>query len=94
MYHKNFKEFFDNQIQNAKTIVLSRTQKASDEKIEEVVHLLHHLNEEANYIISDWDELTSAQILEAMDQSEEVEEECCCCGHHHHEHHHGEHHHG
>ena len=83
MYHKNFKEFFDNQIENAKTIVLSRTQKASAEKLEEVVHMLHHINEEANYIISDWDELTSGQILEAMDA---IEEEHCCCGHHHHEH--------
>ena len=40
MYHKNFKEFFDNQIENAKTIVLSRTQNASDEKLEEVVHMI------------------------------------------------------
>ena len=82
MYHKNFKEFFDNQIENAKTIVLSRSQKASAEKIEEVIHMLHHINEEANYIISDWDELTSRQILEAMDA---IEEECCCGHHHEHE---------
>ena len=87
MYHKNFKEFFDNQIENAKTIVLSRTQNASDEKLEEVVHMIHHINEDANYIISDWDELTSGQILEAMDATVEVEEECCCCGHHHDHHH-------
>ena len=88
MYHKNFKEFFDNQIENAKTIVLSRTQKASAEKLEEVVHMIHHINKDANYIISDWDELTSGQILEAMDAIEEVEEECCCCGHHHDHHEH------
>lgn len=97
MYHKNFKEFFDNQIENAKTIILSRTQKASDEKIEEVVHMLHHINEDANYIISDWDELTDSQILEAMDATKE-----CCCAHHHehdehcccheHNHHHEEEH--
>ena len=92
MYHKNFKEFFDNQIESAKVVILSRTQKASGEKIEEVVHLIHELNPEAQCIISDWDDLSDHQILEVMDEQfahhheehhHEHEEECCCGGHHH-----------
>lgn len=102
MYHKNFKEFFDNQIEHAKTVILSRTQKASHEKIEDVVHMIHELNPHAKCIISDWDELTDHQILEVMDEHHEChchdhhEEECCCehehhdheceCEHHHHDH--------
>ena len=91
MYHKNFKEFFDNQIEHAKTVILSRTQKASHEKIEDVVHMIHELNPHAKCIISDWDELTDHQILEVMDEHHECHchehhEEECCCGHDHHEH--------
>lgn len=81
MYHKNFKEFFDNQIENARVVVLSRTQNAPAEKVEEVVHLIHELNEKATCMIADWNELRAEQILEVMDQHE------CCCGHHHDDHH-------
>lgn len=98
MYHKNFKEFFDNQIEHAKTVILSRTQKASHEKIEDVVHMIHELNPHAQCIISDWDELTDHQILEVIDKHHECHcccgedhececdhdhEEHCCCGHDH-----------
>lgn len=81
MYHKNFKEFFDNQIENARVVVLSRTQNAPAEKVEEVVHLIHELNEKATCMIADWNELRAEQILEVIDQHE------CCCGHHHDDHH-------
>lgn len=106
MYHKNFKEFFDNQITYAKTVILSRTKQAKDEKVEEVVHLIHELNPHAKCVISDWDELTDHQILDVMDEQHEhhhhhdEEHECCghhheeeeheCCGHHHHGHHHAD----
>ena len=90
MYHKNFKEFFDNQIEHAKTVILSRSQKASHEKIEDVVHMIHELNPHAKCIISDWDELTDHQILEVMDEHHECHchhhEEECCCEHEHDEH--------
>lgn len=96
MYHKNFKEFFDNQIEYAKTVILSRTQDVSDEKVEEVVHMIHEFNPNAKCIISDWNELSDHQILEVMDElPKEEEHHCChhheeeheCCGHHHDEEH-------
>ena len=96
MYHKNFKEFFDNQIEYAKTVILSRTQDVSDEKVEEVGHMIHEFNSNAKWIISDWNELSDHQILEVMDEiPKEEEHHCChhheeeheCCGHHHEEEH-------
>lgn len=91
MYHKNFKEFFDNQIEYAKTVVLSRTQNADDEKIEEVVHMIREHNPHAKCVISSWDELSDHQLLEVMDEHHHEhhheEEHECCCGHHHEENH-------
>ena len=95
MYNKNFKEFFQDQIEAARTVVLSRTQNASDEKIEEVVHMLKELNEDATYVIAPWEEVTSAQLREVMEVQQDHEEEHhhehegCCCGHDH-EHEEGE----
>lgn len=88
MYHKNFKEFFDNQIEYAKTIVFSRTKQANASKIEEAVHLIHELNDHAKCIVTDWDELSDAQILEVMEEehTHEHHEEECCCSHYHHDH--------
>ncbi|MGN1344985.1 MAG: CobW family GTP-binding protein [Traorella sp.] len=86
MYHKNFKEFFDNQIESAKLVILSRSQNASGEKIEEVVHLIHELNPHAKCIITPWEELSDHQILEVMNEKHEhhhEHDEECCCGHHH-----------
>lgn len=86
MYHKNFKEFFDNQIEAAKTVILSRTKNADSEKIENTVHLIHELNPHASCIIADWDELSDHQILEAIEPHHEDHNHECCCGHDHDEH--------
>jgi len=95
MYMKNFGEFFNNQIEHAGTIVLSRTQSMTDEKLEECVGLLREHNAHATMITTPWDELDGKQILAAMHHEELVMEEHhhhehhgeCCCGHdHHHEH--------
>ena len=107
MYMKNFGEFFNNQIEHAGTIVLSRTQLVTDAKLEECVAMLKERNEKATIITTPWDQLNGAQILAAMkhtelDMSEHhghhhhhehgEECECGCHGHHeHHEHHHHEH---
>ena len=106
MYMKNFGEFFNNQIENADTIVLSRTQSVSDKKLEEAVALLRTKNETAAIITTPWDVLSGNIILEAMNRKNALAEEllheeeiCPECGHHHdheHEHHHDhdhEHHH-
>ena len=107
MYMKNFGEFFNNQIEYADTIVLSRTQSVSDSKLEEAVALLRTKNENAAIITTPWDVLSGNIILEAMNKRNSLAEElmheeevCPECGHHHHdeecgcEHHHEhEHHH-
>ena len=104
MYMKNFGEFFNNQIEYAKTIILSRTQNCSEAKLEEAVKLIREHNDKAVLVTTPWDELTGETILKAMEEHSDFEEElleaagiCPECGHHHHEgeecHHDHEHHH-
>ena len=98
MYMKNFGEFFNNQIENAKTIVLSRTQNMKEEKLRDCVALLKEHNDTATVITTPWEELNGKQVVEAMEKQESFAEELakevvssCCCGHDHdHEHHHHE----
>ena len=103
MYLKNFGEFFCNQVENARAIILSRSQDASEEKLAETIELIRGLNSEANIITTPWDLLEGKQILYAMENakllSKELEdehkkahhhhhdEECCCHDHEHHHHH-------
>ena len=103
MYMKNFGEFFNNQIESAKTIVLSRTQNMTMDKLDKCVSAIKEHNEDAVIITTPWDELEGTQILKAMEQEHSLlddilaEEICPECGHHHHDHdccgHHEEHHH-
>ncbi|MBO4325365.1 MAG: GTP-binding protein [Lachnospiraceae bacterium] len=106
IYMKNFGEFFNNQVEYAHTILLSRSQNVSEEKLQACVAMLREKNADAVIVTTPWDQLTGAQILEAMatkkDLAKELLEEediCPCCGHHHeegeecdHEHHHHHHH--
>lgn len=89
-YMKNFGEFYNNQIEHAQTIVLSRTQKLTQEKLETAVALLREKNDHAAIITTPWDELGGEQLrhaLEREDMAKEMMEE------HHHHHHEQEHHH-
>ena len=96
MYMKNFGEFYNNQIEYAKTIVLSRTGSIADDKLELALQLIREKNEDATIITTPWEEIDGKQILGAMEQSSSLadelmkEEEVCpeCGHHHHHEHHH------
>ncbi|MGM9978112.1 MAG: GTP-binding protein [Clostridium sp.] len=99
MYEKNFGEFYNNQIENAKTIILSRTQKMSQEKLEEAVAIIKKHNDKATIITTPWEDLSGATILSAMEKKNSFEEEVlkehkheeeCGCGHHHHHHDHDE----
>ena len=99
VYLKNFGEFYTNQIETASAIILSRTGSISEEKLAAAVALLREHNQNAVIITTPWDQLSGAQILEAMQkqhtlteeladmirsaQSEEDDEE----EHHHHHHH-------
>ena len=91
MYMKNFGEFFNDQIENANTIVLSRTGKTSESKLEKAVAAIKEHNDKAVIITTDWDSLTGEQILETMEKAAgEVKdllftnEELESCEHHHH----------
>ena len=104
MYMRNFGEFFNDQVQNADLIVLSRTDSANEAKTLAAVELLKGLNDEAGLITTPWDKLSGEQIREVMDENglraakEALEHE----HHHHHhddedeehEHHHHHHHDG
>ena len=96
MYMKNFGEFFNNQIEYANTIILSRTQNQKEEKLEEVVRLIRERNENATVITTPWDDINGEKIVEAMEKKDSFTEDlmreadvCPTCGHHHdHDHHH------
>ena len=109
IYRKNFGEFFSNQIEYAGAVILSRTDKAKTEKVEEAVALLRELNDKAPFITTPIAQLPGKKILETMESSKSLEEELLaevicpecgghheygeCCGHDHHHDHDHEHHH-
>ena len=90
MYAKNFGEFFIDQIENAETIILSRTQNTTEERIEKCVNLLREYNEHARIITTPWDELTGAQMLDVIESAESLlsTDEVVRRAHEHEHHHH------
>lgn len=106
MYMKNFGEFYNNQIEHADTIVVSRTQFMDEKKLKECVELIREKNSEAAVITTSWEELSGDMIEAALKKSRDLkkelveehehhhhhehDEECHCHEHHHHHH---EHHH-
>ncbi len=90
MYMNNFGEFFNNQIENANTIVLSRTQKLSEEKLELCVSQIREHNSDASIITTNWDEISGKQILQAMEKENSLEKELLNEEKHHEHHQHGE----
>ena len=106
MYMKNFGEFFDNQITYASCLILSHTSGLSQEKLDECVKSLREKNPAAPIVTTEWDQLTGAQLVDAMtqkntldDELKELLEEAAKHDHHHHhdddedEHEHEHHHH-
>ena len=92
IYMKNFGEFFNNQVEHASSIILSRTQGLSEKKLDTCVAMLREKNPVATIVTTPWDEITGAQILETMERRttlqaelEHLEEEA-----HEHHHHHDE----
>ena len=95
MYMKNLGEFFSNQIEYAGTVILSRTDKASEEKIATALEIIRGLNQTAAVITTPIEKLSGEKILDTMENNRSLEkelmdEEVCpvCGGHHDHEHHH------
>lgn len=98
MYMKNFGEFYNNQIESAKTIVLSRTSNIKEDKLKTALDLIREKNEKATVITTPWEEIDGKQILGAIEEANsfvldlmEEEEVCPECGHHHHHHHDDDH---
>ncbi len=92
MYIKNFGEFFNNQIEHAGTIVLSRTGDISEEKLEKALELIREHNPKATIITTPWEQLEGKDILAtfegASDLEKELMEQVAKEHEHHHEHHH------
>ena len=86
IYHKNFKEFFDDQISTAACVILSRTQLVDEETLQKDIAIIRELNHDARIITTPWDDLSGQAIIDAMEGSTdgfpelEEEEEYCCCG--------------
>lgn len=109
LHIKNFGEFFNNQIEHATTIVISRTQMMKEDKLKECVALLREHNQEATIITTPWDQLSGDMILDALQHGHDLEkelmeehhhhghehghDESCGCGDHHHHHEHEHDHH-
>lgn len=101
MYMKNFGEFYNNQIESAATVILSRTQKLSEEKQMKAAEMIREKNPNAVIVTTPWDELTGEQILHAMEGTDvlaqmlmeevhdhhEHDEHCGCDHEHDHDHH-------
>ena len=90
MYMKNFGEFYNNQIETANTIILSRTDGMKEEKLDQCVAMIREHNKDAVIVTTPWPELTGEQLMEAMEQRSTIavelaklEEEA---HHHHHDH--------
>ena len=94
VYMKNFGEFFNNQIEHAGTVILSRTQNQTEEELDAVIKMMRELNPNAHIITTPWDDLDGAQILSAMENVTNLELELLAehaeAEHqaHEHEHHH------
>ena len=99
MYMKNFGEFFNNQVETARCVVLSRTQDVTADKLDETVKLIREKNHEAAVITTPWDDIEGSVIFGAMSDAKALEHELelehhhhhhhdddeeCECGHHHH----------
>ena len=88
MYMKNFGEFYNNQIENAGAVILSRTQKLSQEKQLQAAELIREKNPKAVVITTPWDDITGEQILKAIEGTDSLAKELLEEAEHHHHHHH------
>ena len=99
-YMKNFGEFYNNQVESAGTIILSRTDSMKEEKLEQVMELLKEKNPEAFIVTTPWNQLDGKKLLATMEGADIhsahlLDDVCPVCGHHHdheechdHDHHH------
>ena len=91
VYMKNFGEFYNNQVETASTIILSRTDSIPQAKLDTAVAMLREHNEKATIVTTPWTQLTGSQLLEAMDGQATLAAELAKLEQEHHEHHHHHH---
>ena len=94
IYLKNFKEFYENQIKYAGTIILSRTGNISQEKLDQAIELIRAINDHSQIITTPWDELSGVQILKAIEEPITAADMAAAlleAEQHEHEHHHHHH---
>ena len=91
VYTKNFGEFYNNQIETASTIILSRTDSVPKAKLDASVALIREHNAEATIVTTPWNQLTGAQLIEAMEGQATLAAELAKLEQEHHEHHHHHH---
>ena len=94
IYLKNFKEFYENQIKYAGTIILSRTGNISQEKLDQAIDLIRAINDHSQIITTPWDELSGVQILKAIEEPITAADMAAAlleAEKHEHEHHHHDH---
>ncbi len=91
VYMKNFGEFYNNQIETASTIILSRTDSAPQAKLDASVALIREHNDHATLVTTPWDQLTGAQLVEAMEGQAKVSEDLAKLEQEHQHHHHHDH---
>ena len=91
VYMKNFGEFYNNQVETASTIILSRTDSVPQQKLDMAVAMLREHNEHATIVTTAWGELTGAQLLEALDGKASLAAELAKLEQEHHHHHHHDH---
>ncbi|MBQ9504921.1 MAG: GTP-binding protein [Lachnospiraceae bacterium] len=98
MYMKNFGEFYNNQIESAGTIVISRTQKLDEKKLDEVIAMLREHNKETEIVTTPWDSISGDKLISVIEKSETLESMIASLEaepdeeeHEHHHHHHHDH---
>ena len=95
IYLKNFKEFYENQIKYAGTIILSRTGNISQEKLDQAIALIREINDHSQIITTPWDDLSGVQILKAIEEPLTAADMAAALleaeEHEHHHHHHHDH---
>ena len=101
LFLKNFGEFYKNQVEYASSIILSRTQDVTEDKLDKTIELIRELNDKSPIVTTPWDELTGAQLMEVIEGKNDFAQQlmdaaqvCPECGHvhdHDHEHCHHDH---
>ena len=93
LYMKNFGEFYNNQIETAHCIILSRTAGMNEDKLKAAVELIRTHNDKATLVTTPWEQLTGAQLRQAMEATDTLAMELKHLEEEHHQHHHGHEHH-